>query len=108
MTNVFLNNEDKTITFNTQFKKYRETQLSKDLKLVVAVMVCVLLVLFHYVYIMKRLIDNPNMEWAEIGGLFALWLVNCCGSLYCLVYKVYPAIAGDSVHNKVDDAKKKQ
>lgn len=86
--------------------EYKTKQLAKDLKLSLAVMVSVLSILFHYVYIMKQLIDNPEMSYQELAGKFAIWLACAAGILYCFVYKVYPVIAGDPIEQRQAEIKK--
>lgn len=53
---------------------------------------------------MKQYIDHPDMTYTQLGIQFGLWIVTSSGVLYCLVYKIYPVIAG----NPIDDRKKSQ
>lgn len=81
-------------------REYKRVQLAKDFKLSLAVMVSLLIILFHYLYIMKQLMDNREMTYKEIGIQFGFWGVTSSGVLYCLVSKVYPVIAGDSIESE--------
>ncbi|WEJ92666.1 hypothetical protein PSN45_000121 [Yamadazyma tenuis] len=74
-------------------KEYWDTQLVKDLKLCGAVMISVLLVLFHYVYVMKKLLDNPEMSYGELALNFGIWATTAAGIIYGFIYKVHPLLS---------------
>lgn len=95
-----------SFTFNTAFKDYREKQLSTDLKIVGSIFVATLIVLFHYAYIMKQLLDNPNMQYSQLFTQFGLFLVSSSAVLYILITKVLPAISPNTATENIEKAKK--
>lgn len=100
---MVLNNEPKTITFNDSFRNYRQSQLSSDAKLIGCVFVTTLTVLFHYLYVMKGLLDDPEMSYQQLALNFLLWAVTTIGVIYTMMYKVYPLLTKE----KATDLQKK-
>ncbi|CAH6719356.1 hypothetical protein CLIB1444_02S06612 [[Candida] jaroonii] len=95
-----------TFTFNTALKDYKEKQLSTDLKIVGSIFIATLIVLFHYAYIMKQLLDNPSMEYSQLFIQFSLFLITSSAVLYILITKVLPAVSPNSTTENIEKAKK--
>ena len=49
--------DNRKVTINKKFGQKTSEKLTKDIKMCLATLVCVMLVLVHYVWVMKQLID---------------------------------------------------
>lgn len=76
----------------------------KDIKLSLAAFVAIVVMIFHYAYIMKQMITDVEMSSQTMYTHFALFGVTVVVSIAILVKYAYPRIYADNI----SEEKKKQ
>lgn len=99
--------DNRKVTINKEFGQKTSEKLTKDIKMCLSTLVCVMLVLVHYVWVMKQLIDYPDLGIYKMFLIFGLWGVNFVATVYCWMFKIYPTIYCDDADYEKEAKKRK-
>ncbi len=83
-------------------------KMVKDIKFAVSGSIVMVLILFHYGWIMKRLLMNPYLSISWIIAYFVIFGANVLSLGYALLFVLYPIIYKDELEQDKMDWNKKE
>ncbi|CUM51647.1 unnamed protein product [Debaryomyces tyrocola] len=83
-------------------------KMVKDIKFAVSGSIIMILILFHYAWIMKRLLMNPYLSISWIICYFVIFGANVLSLGYVLLFVLYPIIYKEELEQEKMDRNKKE
>ena len=83
-------------------------KMIKDIKFAASGSIVMILILFHYAWIMKRLLMNPYLSISWIISYFIIFGVNVLSLGYILLFVLYPIIYKEELEQENKDRNKKE
>lgn len=81
----------------------------KDIKFSFSGFIVLVLILFHYAWIMKKLLINPYIPTQTIVMYFAIFGANVVFLVYVLLYVIYPIVFKEEIEEeRLDKFNKKE
>lgn len=80
----------------------------KDFKFSCAGFLTLVVIIFHYAWIMKQWLQNPDLSTQRLLAHFALFVGTVIGSITVLLKVVYVSVYADDLKEQVDSEKKEQ
>lgn len=89
-------------------KEHVTPKMVKDIKFTIFGSIVMILILFHYAWIMKRLLINPYLSMSWIIAYFLIFGSNVLFLGYVLLFVLYPIIYKEEVEQEKMDRNKKE
>lgn len=83
-------------------------KMVKDIKFATSGSIVMILILFHYAWIMKRLLMNPYLSMSWIIAYFVIFGSNVLFLGYVLLFVLYPIIYKEELKQEKMDKNKKE
>lgn len=83
-------------------------KMVKDIKFTISGSIVMILILFHYAWIMKRLLMNPYLSMSWIIAYFVIFGSNVLFLGYVLLFVLYPIIYKEEIEQEKMDRNKKE
>lgn len=89
-------------------KKNVTPKMIKDIKFAISGSIVMILILFHYAWIMKRLLINPHLSISWIIAYFVIFGADVLSLGYVLLFVLYPIIYNEELEQEKMDTNKKE